>query len=68
MLNSTLLLRKPPPTTKGQSSMTTILETIPNVGETVRFAAMAYVLSDKYSDVVSFKMMSALKITNKILR
>lgn len=60
MLNSALLLRKPPPTTKGQSSMTEILETLPNVGETVRFAVLAFVLSDKYSDEVSFKMMSAL--------
>uniref|UniRef100_A0A8C2ZED8 Uncharacterized protein n=1 Tax=Cyclopterus lumpus TaxID=8103 RepID=A0A8C2ZED8_CYCLU len=35
--NISLLLRKPPPTTKGQSSMETILETLPNVGETVNF-------------------------------
>ncbi|XP_041815314.1 hydroperoxide isomerase ALOXE3-like, partial [Chelmon rostratus] len=33
--NGTLLLHKPPPTTKGQSSMETILETLPNVGETI---------------------------------
>uniref|UniRef100_A0A8C4ERS5 Hydroperoxide isomerase ALOXE3 n=1 Tax=Dicentrarchus labrax TaxID=13489 RepID=A0A8C4ERS5_DICLA len=36
--NGSLLLRKPPPTTKGQSSMKTILETLPNVGQTVSFA------------------------------
>ncbi|KAI4801482.1 hypothetical protein KUCAC02_019377 [Chaenocephalus aceratus] len=29
--NATLLLRKPPPTTKGQSSMKTVLETLPNI-------------------------------------
>ncbi|XP_068433013.1 hydroperoxide isomerase ALOXE3-like [Clinocottus analis] len=50
--NGPLLLRKPPPTTKGQSSMETILETLPNVGETVKFAAMARLLSENYSDMV----------------
>ncbi|TNN24319.1 Hydroperoxide isomerase ALOXE3 [Liparis tanakae] len=35
MPNGSLLLRKAPPTTKGQSSMETLLETLPNVGETV---------------------------------
>uniref|UniRef100_A0A3B4V3U7 Hydroperoxide isomerase ALOXE3-like n=1 Tax=Seriola dumerili TaxID=41447 RepID=A0A3B4V3U7_SERDU len=49
--NGSLLLHKHPPTTKGQSSMETILETLPNVGETVSFAAMAWVLSEKYTDV-----------------
>ncbi|XP_051265569.1 hydroperoxide isomerase ALOXE3 [Dicentrarchus labrax] len=50
--NGSLLLRKPPPTTKGQSSMKTILETLPNVGQTVSFAAMSWILSDVYTDVV----------------
>ncbi|XP_070844174.1 hydroperoxide isomerase ALOXE3-like [Chaetodon trifascialis] len=50
--NGTLLLRKPPPTTKGQSSMKTIMEALPNVGETVSYAAMGWVLSDKYTDMV----------------
>uniref|UniRef100_A0A3B4V2F7 Hydroperoxide isomerase ALOXE3-like n=1 Tax=Seriola dumerili TaxID=41447 RepID=A0A3B4V2F7_SERDU len=31
--NGSLLLHQPPPTTKGESSMETILETLPNVGE-----------------------------------
>lgn len=47
-----LLLHKPAPTTKGQSSMTTLLETLPNIGETVKFAGMLWVLSHKYTDVV----------------
>ncbi|XP_068580796.1 hydroperoxide isomerase ALOXE3-like isoform X1 [Cebidichthys violaceus] len=50
--NGSLLLRKPPPTTKGQSSMKTILETLPDVGETVSFAALFWLLSEKYTDVV----------------
>ncbi|KAM8725490.1 hydroperoxide isomerase ALOXE3-like isoform 1-T1 [Acanthopagrus schlegelii] len=50
--NGSLLLRKPPPTTKGQSSMETVFETLPNVGETVKFAAMSWVLSEEYTDVV----------------
>uniref|UniRef100_A0A672HFQ2 Si:dkey-17e16.9 n=1 Tax=Salarias fasciatus TaxID=181472 RepID=A0A672HFQ2_SALFA len=35
MPNASLLTRRPPPTTKGQSSIETILETFPNIGETV---------------------------------
>ncbi|KAI4788197.1 hypothetical protein KUCAC02_036006 [Chaenocephalus aceratus] len=50
--NATLLLRKPPPTTKGQSSMKTVLETLPNVGETVQFAALTWLLSDRYTDYI----------------
>ncbi|XP_056283558.1 hydroperoxide isomerase ALOXE3-like [Pseudoliparis swirei] len=47
-----LLLCKPPPTTKGQSSMETLLETLPNVGDTVKFAALFCLLSETYSDMV----------------
>ncbi|XP_073349122.1 hydroperoxide isomerase ALOXE3-like [Pagrus major] len=50
--NGSLLLREPPPTTKGLSSMKTILETLPNVGETVTFSSVGWVLSEKYTDVV----------------
>ncbi|KAI3364280.1 hypothetical protein L3Q82_011085 [Scortum barcoo] len=50
--NGSLLLRKPPPTTKGQSSMKTILETFPDVGQTVSFVAMSWILSANYSDVI----------------
>ncbi|XP_029966798.1 hydroperoxide isomerase ALOXE3-like [Salarias fasciatus] len=52
MPNGSLLTRRPPPTTKGQSSVETILETFPNIGETVKFAAQLVVLSEKYSDMV----------------
>ncbi|XP_034383784.1 hydroperoxide isomerase ALOXE3-like [Cyclopterus lumpus] len=52
MPNGSLLLRKPPSTTKGQSSMETILETLPNVGETVNFGALCWILSETYSDMV----------------
>ncbi|XP_060947632.1 hydroperoxide isomerase ALOXE3-like [Limanda limanda] len=47
--NATLILHKPPPTTKGQSSMETIMETLPNVGETVVISVLINRLSDKYS-------------------
>ncbi|XP_047429797.1 hydroperoxide isomerase ALOXE3-like [Mugil cephalus] len=50
--NGALRLHKPPPITKGQSTMKTILETLPNIKETAKFAAMAWVLSDTYTDVV----------------
>ncbi|XP_036942277.1 hydroperoxide isomerase ALOXE3-like [Acanthopagrus latus] len=52
--NVSILLHKPPPTTKGQSSVKTILETLPNVGETVSIIAITRLLSEKYNDVVPF--------------
>ncbi|XP_061758139.1 hydroperoxide isomerase ALOXE3-like [Nerophis ophidion] len=51
--NGAILLRKPPPTVKGQSSMKTILETLPNIGESVKIANLVYVLTKKYSDFVA---------------
>ncbi|XP_029984476.1 hydroperoxide isomerase ALOXE3-like [Sphaeramia orbicularis] len=51
--NGSLLLMKPPPTSKGQSSMKTVMETLPNLGDTVSFAALAWVLSQTYSDTVT---------------
>uniref|UniRef100_A0A673ADY8 Si:dkey-17e16.9 n=1 Tax=Sphaeramia orbicularis TaxID=375764 RepID=A0A673ADY8_9TELE len=36
--NGTLLLVTPPPTTKGQSNMKSILDSFPNIGDTVIFA------------------------------
>ncbi|KAM4522903.1 hydroperoxide isomerase ALOXE3-like isoform 2-T5 [Odontesthes bonariensis] len=50
--NGSLQLLKPPPTTKGQSNMKTILDILPNVGHTVKFAASAWLLTDKYADEV----------------
>ncbi|KAM4712927.1 polyunsaturated fatty acid lipoxygenase ALOX15B isoform 2-T5 [Anableps anableps] len=52
MPNGSLLLCKPPPTTKGQSSMQTVLEVLPNVGDTVKLVSTVWILSDKYTDVV----------------
>uniref|UniRef100_A0A4W6CVH0 Si:dkey-17e16.9 n=1 Tax=Lates calcarifer TaxID=8187 RepID=A0A4W6CVH0_LATCA len=52
MPNNSLLLLKPPPTTKGQSSMKTILETLPNIGDTVKIQAMEWMLSTNYTDKV----------------
>lgn len=63
MPNGSLLLHKPPPTTKGQSSKKTILETLPNVGETVSFVAMLRVLSEKYTDVVSLVFTNAHEVS-----
>ncbi|XP_013867040.1 hydroperoxide isomerase ALOXE3 [Austrofundulus limnaeus] len=50
--NGSLQLRGPPPTTKGQSSMQTVLEVLPNVGDTVKFAALSWTLSSKYTNAV----------------
>uniref|UniRef100_A0A4W5NZ65 Si:dkey-17e16.9 n=1 Tax=Hucho hucho TaxID=62062 RepID=A0A4W5NZ65_9TELE len=54
VLNSPIFLCKAPPTTKGSSSMSTIFETLPDVGSTVRGMASIWLLSKKYSDFVSF--------------
>ncbi|XP_029984478.1 hydroperoxide isomerase ALOXE3-like [Sphaeramia orbicularis] len=50
--NGSLLLLKPPPTTKGQSNMTTVLEAFPTVGVTVSIASLLWVFSEKYTDMV----------------
>ncbi|XP_059213134.1 hydroperoxide isomerase ALOXE3-like [Centropristis striata] len=50
--NASLLLHKPPPTTKGQSSMETILEALPDVGDTALFLTLLWLFTDKYTDTV----------------
>uniref|UniRef100_A0A8C8HKX3 Uncharacterized protein n=1 Tax=Oncorhynchus tshawytscha TaxID=74940 RepID=A0A8C8HKX3_ONCTS len=50
--NSPIFLCKAPPTTKGCSSMSTIFETLPDVGSTVRGMASTWLLSKKYSDFI----------------
>ncbi|XP_037606919.1 hydroperoxide isomerase ALOXE3-like [Sebastes umbrosus] len=52
MPNAPPVLHKPPPSTKGQSSMKTILEALPDAGETAIFVALLWVLSNKYTDEV----------------
>ncbi|CAK6961909.1 hydroperoxide isomerase ALOXE3-like [Scomber scombrus] len=52
MPNGSLLLRQPPPTTKGEACMDTVLDTLPNVAETASIAGMLWLLSEKYTDVV----------------
>ncbi|XP_077443830.1 hydroperoxide isomerase ALOXE3 [Stigmatopora argus] len=50
--NGSLMLRKPSPTVKGQSTMKTILETLPSIGETAAIANVLYLLVFDYSDFV----------------
>uniref|UniRef100_A0A8C5AC21 Uncharacterized protein n=1 Tax=Gadus morhua TaxID=8049 RepID=A0A8C5AC21_GADMO len=50
--NNPLQLRRAPPTTKGQVTMETILETLPNIGHSVDFIALSSVLHKKYTDSV----------------
>uniref|UniRef100_A0A8C8M7Q2 Uncharacterized protein n=1 Tax=Oncorhynchus tshawytscha TaxID=74940 RepID=A0A8C8M7Q2_ONCTS len=50
--NNPLLLRKAPPTTKGSSSMNTILEVLPNISTTVNNMASTWLLSKRYSDTI----------------
>ncbi|PWA27854.1 hypothetical protein CCH79_00000390 [Gambusia affinis] len=49
--NGSLLLCTPPPATKGQSSMQTFLETLPDVDDSVNFMLTARILSEKCTDV-----------------
>uniref|UniRef100_H2VCF5 Uncharacterized protein n=1 Tax=Takifugu rubripes TaxID=31033 RepID=H2VCF5_TAKRU len=50
MPNYSLLLRKPPPTTKGQSSMETILETLPNVSESINFIYLGNYPDERFDE------------------
>uniref|UniRef100_A0A3P9N3A2 Si:dkey-17e16.9 n=1 Tax=Poecilia reticulata TaxID=8081 RepID=A0A3P9N3A2_POERE len=50
--NGSLLLCKPPPATKGESSMQTVLETLPDVEDSVKIMSAARILSEKYTDEV----------------
>uniref|UniRef100_A0A3P9N3W5 Arachidonate 12-lipoxygenase, 12R-type-like n=1 Tax=Poecilia reticulata TaxID=8081 RepID=A0A3P9N3W5_POERE len=50
--NGSLLLCKPPPATKGESSMQTFLDTLPDVEDSVKIMSAARILSEKYTDVV----------------
>ncbi|CAL8375447.1 unnamed protein product [Arctogadus glacialis] len=50
--NNPLQLRKAPPTTKGLVTMETIMETLPNIGDTVDFIVLAAVLTKKHTDSV----------------
>ncbi|KAM4618195.1 hydroperoxide isomerase ALOXE3-like [Polymixia lowei] len=50
--NSPLMLRKAPPTTKGQATMETVLETLADVGDTVGHIAATWILSKKFADFV----------------
>lgn len=66
--NYSLLLRKPPPTTKGQSSMETVLETLPSVSESVNFVAMSIVLTGNYTDKVSLITIRVGNNSNRIFQ
>ncbi|XP_076001989.1 polyunsaturated fatty acid lipoxygenase ALOX15B-like [Genypterus blacodes] len=50
--NGSLLLSQPPPVTKGQSSMETILKTLPNKSVTSKQVLILWLLSKKYDDFV----------------
>uniref|UniRef100_A0AAV2LXY6 Uncharacterized protein n=1 Tax=Knipowitschia caucasica TaxID=637954 RepID=A0AAV2LXY6_KNICA len=50
--NVSMLLVSAPPSTKGQSTMQTVLDALPNVGSTATNAQMCWTLSYQYSDLV----------------
>lgn len=53
MPNSPISLQLPPPTTKGTTSETTMLQTFPAVNTTVQGMATMWLLSQQSSDFVS---------------
>lgn len=52
MPNASFLLVSSPPSTKGQSNMQSVLDALPNVGDTAKFSIVAWTLSDSFSDMV----------------
>ncbi|KAM3861097.1 hydroperoxide isomerase ALOXE3-like [Diretmus argenteus] len=50
--NAPMILQKAPPTAKGQSSMETILETLPNKATGAFFMSVAWLLTKKYHDFI----------------
>ncbi|XP_010886727.2 hydroperoxide isomerase ALOXE3-like [Esox lucius] len=53
MPNTPISLQQPPPTTKGQSTESTMLETLPNVGTTAQGMSTMWLLSKQASDFVA---------------
>ncbi|KAK7884631.1 hypothetical protein WMY93_027754 [Mugilogobius chulae] len=49
--NVSLLLVSAPPTTKGQSTMQSVLDALPNVGDTGKITTIGWLLSAQYSDL-----------------
>lgn len=58
--NGPFILRKEPPSTKGQSSLQTVLETLPLKGISSRFVATTWVLVKKYTGFVSIVISNVL--------
>ncbi|XP_008404407.1 hydroperoxide isomerase ALOXE3-like [Poecilia reticulata] len=52
MPNLPTTLRRPPPSTKGEATEATILETLPDKSTTLAAMTTLYLLSRKYSDFV----------------
>ncbi|KAL1023804.1 hypothetical protein UPYG_G00046440 [Umbra pygmaea] len=53
MPNTPITLQQPPPTTKGQSTKSTMLETLPDVGTTAQGMSTLWLLSKQSSDFVA---------------
>ncbi|XP_038841305.1 hydroperoxide isomerase ALOXE3-like [Salvelinus namaycush] len=53
MPNTPISLKQPPPTTKGQSTESTMLETLPDVGTTAQGMSTMWLLSKQSSDFVA---------------
>uniref|UniRef100_A0A4W5R269 Uncharacterized protein n=1 Tax=Hucho hucho TaxID=62062 RepID=A0A4W5R269_9TELE len=53
MPNTPISLQQPPPTTKGQSTESTMLETLPDVGTTAQGMSTMWLLSKQSSDFVA---------------
>ncbi|CAB1340077.1 unnamed protein product [Coregonus sp. 'balchen'] len=65
--NNPLLLRKAPPTTKGSSSMNTILEVLPDISTTVNNMASTWLLSKRYADITGTYTVTTLSPLGRLL-
>ena len=52
--NNPMMLRRPPPSTKGRSSMETVLETLPTQGTTAKLMSAICNVCQEAEDLVSF--------------
>ncbi|KAK7907780.1 hypothetical protein WMY93_016392 [Mugilogobius chulae] len=50
--NGSAILSIPPPTVKGLTSMSTVLEALPNVGDAASLVRAGWVMSQKYKDMI----------------
>ena len=57
-----MMLRRPPPSAKGRSSMETVLETLPTQGTTAKLMSAICNVCQEAEDLVSFETLLLVKL------